>query len=475
MALDAVVVGSGPNGLAAAVTLAKAGHSVQVLEGQPTLGGGARTLELTLPGFKHDLCSAIHPLAAGSPFFASLELEKHGVEFIHSPFPLVHPLEGREAAVLERTVDATAARLGPDADAWRKLMAPLVRDFEVLKHLMYSPVTTPPPLSAPLTLAKFGLGSLQSAYWFAEENFETPQAKALIAGCAAHSFSPLTMPLTNAFGLLLSVAAQAVGWPLVRGGSQRLIDALTALLLRNGGTIERDRPITSLAQLPEAKVVLFDTHAHVLERVAGDALPGWYRALLRRFKPGPGVFKVDYALSGVMPWKDPACLRAATLHLGDTLPELAASEAAVARGEVPARPYVLVAQQSLFDETRTPGIGHTLWAYCHVPNGSDADALAQLEAQLERYAPGFQRLVLARTVKRTSHMEAMNAAYVGGDISGGAVEGAQLFFRPAPGFSWKTPNPRLFLCSSSTPPGPGVHGMCGHWAAQAALERLRAM
>ena len=471
--LDAVVVGSGPNGLSAAVVLAKAGFRVEVVEGQSTFGGGARTLELTLPGFQHDVCSAIHPLAAGSPFFAELQLEQHGVEFIHSPYPLAHPLPGGRAAIMERSVEATASRLGPDADAWVKVMAPLVRDFEVLKHVMYSPVTKPPPLTAPLTLAKFGLGSLQSAFWFAEENFETREAKALLAGCAAHSFSDLKTPLTNAFGLLLSVAAQAVGWPLIKGGSQKLMDALAALVLRNGGTLTRDRPITSLSQLPESKVVLFDTHAHVVERICGDALPGWYRALLRAFRKGPGVFKLDYALSAPMPWLDPECRKAATLHLGGTLPELAESEAAVHRGEPPRAPYVLVAQQSLFDRSRVPGLGETLWAYCHVPNGSDVDATEAVEAQLERFAPGFQKLVLGRTAKRTSHMEAMNAAYVGGDISGGAVEGHQLVFRPAPGFAWKTPNPKLFLCSASSPPGPGVHGMCGYWAAKQAIETLK--
>jgi|APLak6261679142_1056127.scaffolds.fasta_scaffold00015_76 phytoene dehydrogenase-like protein len=468
---DAVVVGSGPNGLSAAVALARAGRSVKVIEGQPTLGGGARTLPLTLPGFQHDLCSAIHPMAAASPFFQELELRKLGVEFVHSPFAFVHPLRGERAAILERGVEATAARLGADEKAWLRVMRPLVRDFEVLKQFMFNPVTKP-PLGAPIAAANFGLKALQSAFWFAEENFETEEAKALLAGCAAHSFSALTNPLTNAFGLLLAVAGQAVGWPLVRGGSQKIIDALVALLLRNGGEIERDRPIHSLGELPDAKVVLFDTHAHVVERICGEALPGWYRALLRNFKRAPGVFKLDYALSGPMPWLAEASRHAATLHLGGRLPEIAESEARLARGELPERPYVLVAQQSLFDDTRAPSGQHTLWAYCHVPNGSDVDATREIELQLERYAPGFQKLVLAKTAKRTSHMEEMNAAYVGGDISGGAVEGLQIFMRPAVGFSYATPNPKLLICSSSTPPGPAVHGMCGYWAAQTALQRL---
>ncbi len=471
---DAVVVGSGPNGMAAAVALARAGHSVKVIEGQPTLGGGARTLPLTLPGFQHDLCSAIHPMAMGSPFFQELELEKHGVEFVHSPFALVHPLAGDHAVVLERSVEATAARLGADEQAWLRVMRPLVRDFEVLKRFMYYPATKP-PLGSPIAAANFGLKALQSAYWFAEENFETDEAKALLAGCAAHSFSSLMTPLTNAFAMLLAVAGQAVGWPLVRGGSQKIIDAMVALLLRNGGEIERDRPIRALSDLPDAKLVLFDTHAHVVEQICGDALPGWYRALLRNFKRAPGVFKLDYALSGPMPWKAQACHQAATLHLGGTMREVAESESRLDRGELPERPYVLVAQQSLFDDSRAPQGQHTLWAYCHVPNGSDVDATAQLEAQLERFAPGFQSLVLAKTAKRTSHMEAMNAAYVGGDISGGSVEGLQVVMRPAPGFSYATPNPKLLICSSSTPPGPAVHGMCGYWAAQVALEKLRTL
>lgn len=468
---DAVVVGSGPNGLTAAVLLAKAGHSVLVVEGQSTLGGGARTLPLTLPGFQHDVCSAIHPMAVGSPVFQALELDKLGVEYVHSPVAVAHPLDGGRAAVLERGVDATAERLGPDARVWRRLMAPLVRDYDALKALLYSPVSRP-PLRSPLLAARFGLHALESAVDFAEGHFETEEAKALLAGCAAHSFCPLTAPLTNAFGLALAVQAQAVGWPLVRGGSQRIVDALVALLLRNGGEVVRDFPVEQLSRLPESKLVLLDTHAHVAERLCGDALPDWYRSLLRDFEPGPGVFKIDYALSGPMPWTAPEAHRAATLHLGGTMRELTESEAQLARGECPSRPYVLVAQQSRFDDSRAPAGQHTLWAYCHVPNGSDADLTEALEAQLERFAPGFRRLVLARSVRRTSHFEAGNAAYVGGDISGGSVAGAQLFFRPTP-WLHRTPNPRILLCGASTPPGPAVHGMCGYWAAQVALERLR--
>jgi len=469
--LDALVIGSGPNGLAAAVRLAQAGCSVKVLEAQPAPGGGARSAELTLPGFVHDVCSAIHPLAAASPFFKSLALEQAGLELVHGEVPLVHPLEA-SAAVLRRSVEETAAGLGADERAYRSLMQPLVDGYEDLAPLLFNPVTRP-PLGAPLLAARFGLKALRSAEGFARGRFVTEEARALFAGCAAHSFAPLTSPLTASFGLVLQLLGHVVGWPLIRGGSGALVKALVTKLRELGGELEVGRPVTGLAGLPEAKLVLFDTHAHVMAKVCGDALPASYQRALAAFRRGPGVFKLDYALSGPMPWARPECAKAPTVHLGGTLDELTASEAAPAAGRVPEKPYVLVAQQSLFDASRAPPGQHTLWAYCHVPNGSTEDATAAIEAQLERHAPGFSRLVLARAVRRPADLEAHNASCVGGDISGGAVDGRQLFVRPAWGRPYATPNPRVLLCSSSAPPGPGVHGMCGFWAAELALKRLR--
>lgn len=470
---DAIVVGSGPNGLAAALVLAKAGHSVKLLEGQPTFGGAARSMALTKPGFVHDLCSSIHPLAAGSPFFASLPLEKYGVKFLHSDFPLVNPLDGGEAAVLERSVEATAARLGADERAYVRLMKPLVDGFDELKGLIYNPVTKP-PLSAPVLAARFGLAALESAAGFAADTFQDVRTKALLGGCAAHSFSPLTAPLTNAFALILAVTGHAVGWPFIEGGSQRLVDALVAMLREAGVELEHSHPVTRLDELPPHRLVLFDSHAHVMARVCGDALPASYRRrVLDGFRLAPGVFKVDYALDAPVPWSAPEARRTSCLHVGGTLEELVESEAAPAAGRLPERPYVLVAQHTPFDATRAPAGHHTLWAYCHVPNGSTADMTVAIEAQLERFAPGFSKHVLARATKHALEFEATNQSHVGGDISGGAVEGLQLFFRPTFGLPYATPNPAVLLCSSSAPPGPGVHGMCGAWAGQVALARLR--
>jgi phytoene dehydrogenase-like protein len=471
-AYDAVVVGSGPNGLAAALVLAKAGRSVKVLEGQATFGGGVRSMALTEPGFIHDLCSAIHPLAAASPFFSSLPLEKFGVRFVHADFPLVNPLAFGEAAVLERSVEATAARLGSDEGAYLRLMKPLVDGFHDLKGLIFNPLTKP-PLKAPFLAARFGLAALQSNVGFVESQFQHPATKALLAGCAAHSFSPLTAPLTNAFGLILAMTGHAVGWPFIEGGSQRLADALVAMIREAGGELEANVPISKLEELPPHRLVLFDTHAHVMTRLCGEALPSSYRRKVEQgFTRGPGVFKLDYALDASMPWASKAATRTSCLHVCGTIEELTESEAGPSAGRVPEQPFVLVAQHSPFDPSRAPAGKHTLWAYCHVPNGSTVDMTNRIEAQLERFAPGFQKHVIARHTKSPADLEATNASYLGGDISGGAVEGMQIVFRPTFGLPYVTPNEKVLLCSASAPPGPGVHGMCGFWAAQVALERL---
>jgi phytoene dehydrogenase-like protein len=466
--LDAVVVGSGPNGLAAAVTLARAGRSVLVVEAADVAGGGLRSEELTLPGFVHDVCSAVHPLAAASPFFAGLPLAGHGLELVHPSAPLAHPLDDGTAVVLERSVAATAAGVGPDEEAWRRLMEPLVRDASVLAAETLRPLRAP---RHPVKLGRFGLRALRSAVGLADARFTGERAKALFAGSAAHSMLPLTRSPSAAYGLLLSVLGHAVGWPLARGGSQRIADALVAELRAHGGTVETGRRVDSLSQLPEARAVLCDLTPRELLRVAGERLPLRYRAALERYRYGPGAFKVDYALAGPVPWTALECARAGTLHLGGTLAEIAKSEDDVGRGRHAERPFVLAAQPTLFDATRAPEGRHTLWAYCHVPNGSTFDMTERIEAQIERFAPGFRDLVLARSGMSPADLERHSANYVGGDINGGLASLRQLVARPVARLvPYSTPVPGLFLCSSATPPGGGVHGMCGYLAAQAALR-----
>ena len=466
---DAVVVGSGPNGLAAAIALAAAGRSVRVLEGAETIGGGTRTEPLTLPGFAHDVCSAIHPLALGSPFLASLPLESHGLRFVHPDLPLAHPLDGGAAAALRRSVAETADGLGPDGPAYERLLGPPARDWRGLMDDLLGPPLHPP--RHPLATARFGLFGMRSATGLTRGRFRTDAARALVAGNAAHAMQPLTRPATAAFALMLQVLGHGVGWPIPVGGSAAITAAMAAHLRSLGGEIETGRRVTSLADVGPARAVLFDTTPTALLDIAGAELPARYRRALERFRYGPGVFKLDYALSEPVPWTAPECRRAGTVHVGGTLAEITASEAAVAAGRHPDRPYVLVAQQSLFDATRAPEGRHTLWAYCHVPSGSDRDMTAAVEAQLERFAPGFGDVVLARHAIGPAEMERRNPNYVGGDINAGAADLRQLVARPAARIvPYATPNPRLVLCSSSTPPGGGVHGMCGRHAARAALR-----
>jgi phytoene dehydrogenase-like protein len=466
---DAVVVGAGPNGLAAAITLAQAGLSVLVLEAAETIGGGTRSAELTLPGFIHDVCSAVHPLGAGSPFFRTLPLTEHGLEWIHPPAPLAHPFDDGTAAVLERSVEVTGKTLGPDAAAYRKLMAPLVADWDKLAVDLLGPLRLPP--RHPLALARFGWHAIRSAHGLAERLFEDERARALFGGMAAHSMIPLDQPPTAAFGLVIGILGHAVGWPLPRGGSQHIADALACYLRSLGGEVVTGVRVQSLDELPSARAVLCDVTPRQLLRIAGQRLPTGYRRKLAGYRYGPGVFKVDWALDGPIPWQAIECTRAGTLHLGGTLEEMAAAERVVWRGEHPEKPYVLVVQPSLFDPTRAPEGKHTAWAYCHVPHGSTFDMMERIEAQIERFAPGFRDAILARSVKSAAEMEQYNPNYIGGDINGGIQDLGQLFTRPVFRLvPYSTPLKGLYICSSSTPPGGGVHGMCGYFAARAALR-----
>jgi phytoene dehydrogenase-like protein len=471
----AIVVGSGPNGLAGAIALAQAGLEVTILEAKETIGGGTRSAELTLPGFTHDVCSAIHPMAVGSPFFRSLGLERHGLQWIHPPAPLAHPLDDGTAVVLERSVDATAEALGADARAYRRLFGPLVEHSNELFDALLQPLIPP---RHPIAVARFGLSAIRSASALSRARFRGERARALFAGIAAHSFLPLTAAGSASFGLVLATAGHAWGWPLPRGGSQRIADALAASLKNLGGSIVTGERVIDAAEFSDADTVMFDTSPRVLASIAGDWLPPRYRRRLLRYRDGPAAFKMDWALSAPIPWRAKECERAGTVHIGGTLEEIALSERDVADGRHPERPFVLLAQQSLFDETRAPRGQHAAWAYCHVPNGSTFDMASRIEAQIERFAPGFRDIILARHVTTPDDFERYNANYSGGDVVGGANDLWQLFARPVLALDpYAVPVRRTrgewFICSASTPPGAGVHGMCGFNAARSALKRLR--
>lgn len=465
---DAVVVGAGPNGLAAAIEIARAGRSVLVLEASDSPGGGCRSAELTLPGFTHDVCSAVHPLAVASPFFSSLPLERLGVRIVHPQVPLAQPLDGGRAAILRRSVDETAAAFGRDAKAYRRLMGPLVRNAELLIPALLAPLRIP---RHPLALARFGLPGIRSALGLFGGRFQTDAPKALLGGAAAHAMLPLDRSPTAGVGLLLCLLAHAIGWPVIEGGSQKLSDALVAYLRELGGQIRTGERVSSLRDLPSARSVLFDLSPRQVVSIAGDELPSRYRRRLSRYRHGPGVFKVDWALDGPVPWANEECGRAGTVHIGGTLEEMTASEQAPWDGREPERPYVLVAQPSVCDPTRAPTGRHTLWAYSHVPAGSDFDMTERMESQIERFAPGFRDRILGRHTYSAADMESYNANYIGGDITGGVQDLRQTFTRPVARLNpYATPNDRLFICSASTPPGGGVHGMCGHFGARAALD-----
>jgi phytoene dehydrogenase-like protein len=477
---DATVIGAGPNGLAAAITLARQGHRVVVYEAASEIGGGCRSKALTLPGYTHDVCAAIHPYGLASPFFQSLPLERYGVEWVHAPAPLAHPLPDGRVATLERSLDAMGHSLGGvDAAAWRRLFEPGVQHWEAILDGALGPLRPWRQMRRPLPslrLARFGAYALQSAQRVAERLFQDDPARALFGGIAAHSMLPLDQPPTAVAALLMATLGHVAGWPMARGGSQRLVDALAAYLRDLGGEIITDAPITTLDVLPPTGAILADVTPRQLLAIAGERLPAGYRAQLQRYRYGPGVFKLDLALDGPIPWANPECARAATVHLGGALDELAVSERAVWAGTTAERPFVLLAQQSLFDPTRAPQGRHTVWAYCHVPSGSDEDMTERIERQIEQFAPGFRSHILARHSFTATQMHTYNANYVGGDINGGVQDLFQLFTRPALTLNisnpYATPVDGLYLCSSSTPPGGGVHGMCGYFAASAAARFL---
>jgi phytoene dehydrogenase-like protein len=467
---DAVVVGAGPNGLAAAIVLARAGLSTLILEGHDTIGGGARSVELTLPGFIHDICSAIHPMAAVSPFMRTLPLAEHGLEWRYSPAAIAHPLDDGTAAVLDESLDVTAQKLGADGDAWRRLMKPLASHADDLFDDILRPIRLIP--RHPFVMARFGKDALRSSAAIAKR-FHTDHGRALLGGCAAHAFVPLDWAGSASFGIVLAVAGHATGWPCARGGSVAIVNAMASYFRSLGGEIRTSHRVTSLRDVPPSRAVIFDVTPRQLAAIAESDLPSSYLGKLRRFKYGPGVFKVDFALDGPIPWRAEECKRSATVHVGGTFEQIAEHEAAIWRGVTTKKPFVLVAQQSMFDDTRAPAGKHTGWAYCHVPNGSTEDMTDAIESQIERFAPGFRDRILAKHTINAAQYEAHNPNMIGGDIGGGANNLVQFVMRPFPSLDpYATPNPRLFIGSSSTPPGGGVHGMCGYWAAQSALKRV---
>jgi phytoene dehydrogenase-like protein len=466
---DAVVVGSGPNGLSAAITLAQEGWKVAVLEAKETWGGGMRTAEITLPGFQHDICSTTHSMAIGSLFFRNISLEKFGLKWIHSPIPVAHPLDVGQAVTLERDFRTTAQNLGPDGPAYLRMMGFLVQNWQNLLDEFFGPLPLPP--KHPLLAARAAVYFLQSANGLAQRLFKTEPARALLGGLAGHAILPLTKIATAAPGLILGMMAHTCGWPIAEGGSQKLADAMVALLKNLGGEVYTQTPVRNLADIPPARAILFDVTPQQLINITGDSMPPGYRHQLARYRYGSGVFKIDYALSEPVPWLAEACHKANTIHVGGTLDEIAVSEAQMWRGEHPDRPYVLFVQSSLFDPTRAPAGKHTGWAYCHVPNGSTIDMTTQIENQIERFAPGFRDTILARVTTNTKQMEAYNPNYIGGDIIGGTQDLLQQFARPVPSLNpYKTPIKGMYLCSSSTPPGGGVHGISGYQAAQRVLS-----
>ncbi|CAN5732847.1 NAD(P)/FAD-dependent oxidoreductase [soil metagenome] len=467
---DVVVIGSGPNGLAAAIAMLRAGLSVHVIEAHATPGGGMRTTNLTLEGFEHDVCSSVHPLGIASPWFRAIKLEDHGLGWIHPSAPLAHVMGDGHAVMLERSLAATAAGLGEDGHAYTELMQPFVDELDELFPDILGPLRFP---EHPVRLARFGLEAIRSMRGLAESRFTGQAARALLGGIAAHAMIPLGDVATASFGLVLALAGHGSGWPIARGGSRAICDALVAHLIALGGTLELGHQISGYDELPLARAYLFDTDPRQLEAICGDRLPAHYRARLERFRYGPGVFKLDWALAEPVPWRDPACRRAGTVHLSGTLDDILRAQAIVHEGKTGDRPFILFGQPSLFDPTRAPAGKHTAWAYCHVPSNSDVDMTAVIEARIEEFAPGFRDIILARASANPRQLAAYNPNCVGGDINGGLSDWRQLFFRPvASADPYATGAPEIFLCSASTPPGGGVHGMCGYFAAASALHHV---
>jgi phytoene dehydrogenase-like protein len=464
---DVVVVGSGPNGLAAAITLQQKGLSVLVLEGKSTIGGGMRSEALTLPGFVHDVCSAVHPLAVSSPFFQTLPLTGHGLEFIYPAIAAAHPLDDGTAAVLTTSIQETAKSLGDDGKAYIELMQPLVDDWPLIAPDVLGPLHFP---RYPLKMARFGLKAFPPVTTMVKR-FKTEKAKSLFAGMAAHAIQPLSNDATSAIALVLLISAHTKGWPIPKGGSASIGDALASLFISLGGEIETNCYVSSMKQLPSSRVVLFDITPKQLLHIAGHSFSSLYKWQLERYRYGMGVFKVDWALDGPTPFTNEACRKAGTVHLGNSFNEIALSEQSASEGKIQERPFVLFVQPSLFDRSRAPEGKHTAWAYCHVPNGSTVDVTNAIERQVERFAPGFRDRVLARHMFNAGQMEDYNPNYVGGDINGGIINIQQLFTRPALRWSpYRTAARGIYICSSSTPPGGGVHGMCGYHAAMRALK-----
>ncbi len=467
---DAVVVGSGPNGFAAAITLARADHSVLLIEAKDQLGGGMRSSDLTLPGFLHDICSAVHPLGVASPFFRSVDLKSQGLEWVFPPASLAHPLDDGTAMLIERSVNATAESLGTDGRTYMRLMQPLVNNWEDLLAEILQPLHFP---RRPLNMAKFGLVARYSIDQFVNKNFKNTRAQTLFTGIAAHSTLPTNRAGGAAFGLLLATAGHAVGWPIAKGGSKKIVEALNGILVSSGGKLQKSFEIRQLDDLPKSKARLFDLTPKQLANIAGEQLPEKYSQRLRSYKYGPGIFKIDWALDGPIPWKAPGCFQSATVHIGGSFQEISAAENMVWKGKHPEMPFVILAQPSLFDQSRAPIGRQTAWAYCHVPNGSALDMTEQIEKQVERFAPGFKDRILKRASMNTIDIERYNPNYVGGDISGGEPNPISRLFKPLG--SWRpyaTPLKGAYLCSSSMPPGPGVHGMCGYYAAKLALHEV---